>query len=123
MLATIWNTHYKFSRRYGLDDPDDTLSDVRTAFIVLFYVYPLKFPFTLGINDMIFGGSDGLRITHRELSTLYSIYGFGFAGIYLAFTLLYLHAWRLRDALLTVAAEKLETRYIICRCSRVRFLD
>jgi hypothetical protein len=85
-------------------------------FIVLSYVYPLKFLFTLGINDMIFGGSDtGSRISQRELSTLYSIYSFGFAGIYLAFTLLYLHAWRLRSALDLSEVEKLETRYIICR--------
>jgi uncharacterized membrane protein len=116
MLATIWNTHYKFSRRYGLDDATTRFLTCVLLFIVLFYVYPLKFLFTLGINDMIFGGSDnGLRITHRELSTLYSIYGFGFAGIYFAFTLLYLHAWRLRDSLDLSGVEKLETRYILYR--------
>jgi uncharacterized membrane protein len=116
MLATIWNTHYKFSRRFGLDDATTRFLTCTLLFIVLFYVYPLKFLFTLGIDDMIFGGSDtGLRISHRELSTLYSIYGFGFAGIYLAFTLLYLHAWRLRDTLDLSGIEKLETRYSICR--------
>ncbi len=49
----------------------------------------------------------------HELAALFSIYSFGFAGIYFAFTLLYLHAWRLRDALNLSAIEKLETRYII----------
>jgi uncharacterized membrane protein len=115
MLATIWNTHYKFSRRYGLDDATTRFLTCALLFIVLFYVYPLKFLFTLGINDMIFGGTGGLQITHRELSTLYSIYGSGFAGIYFAFTLLYLHAWRLRDSLELSGLEKLETRYIFCR--------
>jgi uncharacterized membrane protein len=116
MLATIWNTHYKFSRRYGLDDPTTRFLTCVLLFIVLFYIYPLKFLFTLGINDMIFGASDtASRITHGELSTLYSIYSFGFAGIYLAFTLLYMHAWRLREALDLSELEKLETRYIICR--------
>jgi uncharacterized membrane protein len=115
MLATIWNTHYKFSRRYGLDDAITRFLTCVLLFIVLFYVYPLKFLFTLGINDMIFGGSGGLRISHGELSTLYSIYGFGFAGIYCAFTLLYLHAWRLRDTLELSEIEKLETRYIVGR--------
>jgi hypothetical protein len=81
----------------------------------LFYVYPLKFLFTLGIDDMIFSGSGGSRITHRELSTLYSIYGFGFAGIYFAFTLLYMHAWRLRDSLDLSEVEKLETRHVTRR--------
>lgn len=115
MLATIWNTHYKFSQRYGLDDATTRFLTCALLFIVLFYVYPLKFLFTLGINDVIFGGTGGLQITHRELSTLYSIYGFGFAGIYFAFTLLYLHAWRLRDSLELSELEKLETRYIFCR--------
>jgi len=115
MLATIWNTHYKFSRRYGLDDPMTRFLTCILLFIVLFYVYPLKFLFTLGIDDMIFRGSGASRITHRELSILYSIYGFGFAGIYFAFTLLYLHAWRMRDALNLSAIEKLETRYITRR--------
>jgi uncharacterized membrane protein len=115
MLATIWNTHYKFSRRYGLDDSTTRFLTCVLLFIVLFYVYPLKFLFTLGINDIIFGGSGDLRISHRELSTLYSIYGFGFAGIYFAFTLLYLHAWRMRDTLDLSAVEKLETRYITRR--------
>src|ERR1700758_2702161 len=115
MLATIWNTHYKFSRRFGLDDGTTRFLTCILLFIVLFYVYPLKFLFTLGINDMIFGSLGGLQITHHELSTLYSIYGFGFAGIYFAFTLLYLHAWRLRDSLDLSPVEKLETRYVICR--------
>lgn len=116
VLVTIWNAHYIFSRRFGLDDPTTRFLICILLFIVLFYVYPLKFLFTLGINDMIFGGSDtGPRMSQRELSTLFSIYSFGFAGIYLAFTLLYLHAWRLRDVLDLSQLEKLETRYIIYR--------
>ena len=116
VLATIWNTHYKFSRRYGLDDAMTRFLTCVLLFIVLFYVYPLKFLFTLGINDMIFGRSvTGPVIRQSELSTLFSIYSFGFAGIYLAFTLLYLHAWRFRDALGLSEIERLETRYIMCR--------
>jgi hypothetical protein len=116
LLATLWNTHYKFSRRYGLDDATTRFRTCVLLFIVLFYVYPLKFFFTLAINDMIFGPSfTGLVIRQGEFATLFSIYSFGFAGVYLAFTLLYLHAWRLRDALDLSEIEKLETRYIICR--------
>lgn len=116
MLASIWNTHYKFSRRFGLDDPTTRFLTCVLLFIVLFYIYPLKFVFTLGINDMIFGRSvTAPMIKQSELSTLFSIYSFGFAGIYLAFTLLYLHAWRLREALDLSEIERLETRYIILR--------
>ena len=50
---------------------------------------------------------------------LLTIYGFGFAGVYLALTLLYLHAWRLRDALELSEIEKLDTRFGIYRLSSV----
>jgi uncharacterized membrane protein len=116
MLAAIWNTHYKFSRRFGLHDATTRFLTCVLLFIVLFLIYPLKFLFTLGINDMIFGGSaTGPQISHGELSTLFSIYSFGLAGVYLAFTLLYLRAWRLGDALELSEVEKLETRFVIYR--------
>ena len=50
---------------------------------------------------------------------LLAVYGFGFAGVYLALTLLYLHAWRLRDALDLSEIEKLDTRFGIYRLSSV----
>ena len=116
LLATIWNTHYKFSRRYGLDDTITRFLTCVLLFIVLFFVYPLKFLFSLSIGDMLFGRSvTAPLIRESEVSTLFSIYSFGFAGVYLAFTLLYLHAWRLRDVLGLSEIEKLETRFVIYR--------
>jgi hypothetical protein len=116
VLATIWNTHYKFSRRYGLDDAITRFLTCVLLFIVLFYVYPLRFLFNLSISDMLFGRSvTAPLIRESEVSTLFSIYSVGFAGVYLAFTLLYLHAWRLRGALGLSEIEKLETRFVIYR--------
>jgi hypothetical protein len=43
------------------------------------------------------------------------IYGLGFAAVYGAMTLLYLHAWRLRDALELNPLERFDTRYVIFR--------
>jgi hypothetical protein len=116
VLATIWNTHYKFSLRYGLDYAITRFLTCVLLFIVLFYVYPLRFLFNLSINDMLFGRSvTAPLIKESEVSTLFSIYSFGFAGVYLAFTLLYLHAWRLRDVIGLSEIEKLETRFVIYR--------
>jgi uncharacterized membrane protein len=116
LLASIWNTHFKFCRRYGLDDGTTRFLTCVLLFIVLLYVYPLKFLFTLSINDLIFGRTAvAPMIRSSEVSTLLCIYSFGFAGVYFAFALLYLHAWRLRDSLELSALEKLETGYLICR--------
>jgi uncharacterized membrane protein len=123
MLASIWNTHYKFSRRYGLDDATPRFLTCVLLFIVLFYVYPLKFLFNLSINDMIFGETvTAPLIKENEISALLSIYSFGFAGVYLSFALLYLHAWQLRDGLDLSEIEKLETRYIMWRLVAVAAL-
>jgi hypothetical protein len=64
-------------------------------FIVLLYVYPLKFLFNLFINGMILRGVRG-QLTHAQGSTLFLIYGMGFAAIYLVLAALYLHAYRRR---------------------------
>ena len=55
MLAMLWNSHYRFCRRYGLDDGTTRFFTCVLLFIVLLYVYPLKFLFNLSVNDMIFG--------------------------------------------------------------------
>jgi uncharacterized membrane protein len=46
-LVMIWREHYRFSRRYGLEDPYTVFLNVVLLFLVLFYVYPLKFVFSL----------------------------------------------------------------------------
>ena len=115
MLATIWNTHYKYCRRYGLDDGVARFLTCVLLFIVLLYVYPLKFLFTLGMNDLIFGRAAVALTSKQEAAALLVIYSLGFAGVYLAFTLLYFHAWRLRDALELSELERFDTRYVIFR--------
>ena len=89
VLAMVWNSHYKFSRRYGLDGSDHAVLDLR------------------------FRWRSGNQ--RGDLPMLLAIYGFGFAGVYLALTLLYLHAWRLREMSALSEIEKLDTRFGIYR--------
>ena len=115
-LALIWNGHYKYCRRYGLDDGSARFLTCVMLFLVLFYVYPLKFLFNFSITALFFGGSaQPASMTASQFSTLLVIYGLGFAAVYLAMTFLYLHAYRLRDALELTELEKFDTRYQILR--------
>jgi len=116
-LALIWNGHYKFCRRYGLDDGTARFLTCVMLFLVLFYVYPLKFLFNLSITNLLFGVAPPARMTGSEFSTLLVIYGLGFAAVYAASTLLYLHAYRLRGTLELNELEKFDTRYQIFRLS------
>ena len=112
ILAMIWNHHYLYSRRFGLEDGFVRFLTCAMLFVVLAYVYPLKFLFNLFINGLILGGKGG-QLTHSQASTLFVIYGLGFAAIYLAFAALYLHAWRRRAELELNDLEMLDTRWEI----------
>jgi uncharacterized membrane protein len=115
-LALLWNSHYRYCRRYGLHDGTARLLTCVMLFLVLFYVYPLKFLFNLSITGLLFGGpAIPTIITRSEFSTLLVIYGLGFSAVYLSLLLLYLHAYRLRDALELTELEKFDTRYQIYR--------
>jgi len=109
-LALIWRTHYKFSRRYGLEDPYTVFLNVVLLFLVLFYVYPLKFVFTLVFSELT-GSSAGLA--WHEGSVLMRIYALGFVCVFLLFVLMYVHAYRLRRELALSPVEISVTRFSI----------
>ena len=111
-LALIWRTHYKFSRRYGLEDPYTVFLNVVLLFLMLFYVYPLKFVFTLLFSE-ITGSDVNANLGWHEASVLMRIYAAGFAAVFLLFVLMYAHAYRLRRELGLNPVEVLETRFAI----------
>lgn len=108
-LVMIWVTHYKFSRRYGLEDSYTVFLNMMLLFVVLLYVYPLKFVFSL-VFAKLMGGELGRGLTLHQASVLMKIYAVGFAAVFLLFVLMYAHAYRLRDKLELNAFETYETR-------------
>ena len=116
ILTLIWNGHYRYCRRYGLDDGTARFLTCVMLFLVLFYVYPLKFLFNFSITAFFFESSvQPVSMSRSQFSVLLVIYGLGFAAVYLSMTLLYLHAYRLRDILQLTELEKFDTRYQIFR--------
>lgn len=103
LLTNIWTHHYRFFRRYGLQTPLANCLNCVLLFFVLFYVYPLKFLFNLAFRK-------GARIDASDARTLFSIYGCGYAAVFLVFALLYLHAWRKRVELALTPLECIKTR-------------
>src|SRR5437588_6085884 len=61
LLFVVWYNQYKFFRRYGLEDNVTILLNAVLLFVALFYVYPLKFVFTLMIS-MFTGGNAEVRL-------------------------------------------------------------
>ena len=102
MLMWIWHAHHTFFRRYALGDEVTIVLNTILLFLVLYYVYPLKFLFSV-VTRQITGG-------HGNGAQLFVIYGLGFAGIFALFVLLYAHAWRQREHLELNAVELHDTQ-------------
>jgi uncharacterized membrane protein len=116
ILVQFWYFHYKFSRRYGLQTVYTVFLTAAFIFVVLFYVYPLKFLFILSVGAL----SGGLTVpadqlskmiqTYHQLSELWLIYSAGVMAAYLIFALLYRYAYTKRHELKLNEYETLVTR-------------
>jgi uncharacterized membrane protein len=100
LLTWVWHAHHTFFRRYALADEITIALNTALLFIVLFYIYPMKFLFSL-VTGQIRGVTDSRN--------LMIIYGLGFIGIFVLFLMLYGHAWRKREELELNAVELHDT--------------
>lgn len=121
LLTLIWYFHFQFFRRYGLSDGVTIVLNTMLLFVVLFYVYPLKF--LMGMLVLMFSGAPwevvlpGGRVvppmSYEQWPALMVVYSGGYLVIFLIFTLLYAHAYRQRAALGLDASERFITRLCI----------
>ena len=110
-LFVIWHEQHMFFRRFGLEDRATVFLNAVLLFIVLFYVYPLKFLFSLLFGESIYGaGKSPFSIRQEQIPQLMIIYGAGYVIIYLVFLLLYVHALRCRRRLELTDLEVFDTR-------------
>lgn len=115
ILVQVWYQHYVFSRRYGLQTFYTVVLNSILLFVVLFYVYPLKFLFSLVVAAF----SGGALATHpmeqaiqpSQVAILMVIYSLGFSAVAAVFWLLYRYAYGLRKELDLNEYECLRTRH------------
>ena len=105
-LMTIWHGHYKFFRRFGLHDLRTITINAILLFVVLFFVYPLKFLFTL----LVLGPEQHAFENPHQLVELMVLYGTGFAAIYLLQGALYFNGYRQRAVLQLTPLELILSR-------------
>lgn len=119
LLFAVWFNQYKFFRRYGLEDTTTVLLNAALLFVVLFYVYPLKFLFTFLI-DRFTGGHGEVRLPNgnvaamldnqSQFASLMVIFNLGYLAVFGVFVLLYWHAYRKREVLELNELEQFDTR-------------
>lgn len=114
-IIAIWYAHYIFFRRYGIQDSYIVILNSVLLFVVLFYIYPLKFLATILINYWILNPAFGFNIPveitmdNSQGGQLMIIYGFGYLLIALVFILFHSHAYKKRDEIELNEIEKLLT--------------
>jgi len=118
LLFWVWYNQYIFFRRYAMHDGWTLTLNGALLFVVLFFVYPLKFLFVTLIKmmarvDTRVAMPDGTlhpAIGPGEGVPLMVIYGAGYAAIFVIFWLMYRHVLKNRAALRLDEAELLLTR-------------
>jgi uncharacterized membrane protein len=119
LLILVWFNQYKFFRRYGLQDNLTIVLNLALLFVVMFYVYPLKFVFSFLVS-MITGQGARVRLPNGtvetmvenadQVATLMLIFGLGYIAVFGLFVLLYSHAYRNRERLDLNELEVFDTR-------------
>jgi uncharacterized membrane protein len=112
LLMQVWYEQYRFFRRYNLQDSPSTILNCILLFVVLFYVYPLKFLFSNLVNGWM-GVQVENGLTARELPQLMAIFSAGYLAVSAIFVLLFGHALRRRAALDLSAMEIFLTKVSI----------
>lgn len=118
MLFIVWWNHYRFFRRYGLQDTFTIWLNAILLFVVIFYVYPLKFLFTWLVSAFTGGrglvqlpdGTTTRMVENEQTATLMIIFGVGYVAVFSIFVLLYWHAYRKRSELELNELERFDTR-------------
>lgn len=121
LLFMIWNNQNLFFRYYGLRDGVTVALNAALLFVVLVYVYPLKFLFNVMFlnNQYKVNGHLTEMISDRDTPTLMMIYGLGYIAINMLFYFMYRIAVKHRVVLKLKPLELFETKtignmYMVC---------
>ena len=99
IVSWIWYEHNLFFRRYGLQDGYTIVLNLLLLFVVLFYVYPLKFVFSMLLGGLFRSAQPTGPNTVETGATLMLIYSAAVFVLFLIFALLYANALRHRAEL------------------------
>lgn len=115
-LFIIWQQHRLFFRRYGLDDNKILILNTSLLFIVLIFIFPLKFLSLFLVrfySSIVFSTQTvfGTMINGEQVPMLMVYYGMGALGLVLVFSRFYKHALNKRVELELSTYELRHTEY------------
>ena len=115
LLVWIWYEHNLYFRRYGLQDGVTATLNGALLFVVLFYVYPLKFMFDSLFARFLPPSSTNpiVGMAFWQLGNASAVYGAGFMVLFLLFAALYARAYARRDEIGLSPLEVFDARAFI----------
>lgn len=112
ILLLLWHSHYIFFRRYALEDGVTTILNATLLFLVLFFVYPLKYlatQFSFFLRS-VFEAAPRAPMTLDDAQNALAILSAGYVAVFLMMTALYMRALSKRDQLDLSPREQQLTR-------------
>lgn len=118
LISMVWFQHFIYFIRYGFRSRAIVLLNTLLLFILLFYVYPLKFlaKFLVVIYSSLLGIDKTAweklhqMIAMEDIPSLMIIYGLGAAGIFAVLMFMYIYALKKSDELELNKLEIFDTR-------------
>lgn len=107
LFVDIWFEHHHFFKRYALQDKPTLVLNTFLLFVILFYVYPLKFMFTLSIQSFM---GEAQKVPANAAPVLFTVYGIGVMSVFWILAAMYLHAYRQREELKLNEVEIVDTQ-------------
>ena len=119
LLMLVWQQHYLFFIRYGLQDSKTVVLNSVLLFLILFYVYPLKFLFQvlyklfyviITRDNQVYHELFDVMLKPEQGPDLMIIYGIGVAAIFLVLTFMYRYALKKEKELGLTEKEIFDTK-------------
>lgn len=113
ILLVVWNSHYIYFRRYALSDGWTTFLNAALLFLILFFVYPLKYLAMMlsAFVQTVVEGRASAPMTTFEARKALQVLAVAYAAVFLMFAALYANARRKSDALGLSDQERRMTRF------------
>jgi uncharacterized membrane protein len=118
LLFMVWRVQFTFFRRYGLEDNITVALNAVLLFVILFFVYPLKYVFTSIVERILthMGFPDPSApnlFKDQHAIILLVVYALGWMAVFGVFAMLHRHAYSKREELQLTPVEEFDTRVAV----------
>lgn len=109
IFVSIWSHHHRYFKNFPLGDAPNVMINAVLLFLVMLFVYPLKFLMS-AFTQWVTGIGEIRALEFGDLDSLFAIYGAGWVAVFLCFAALYARAAQHHAALGLTPAQRADAR-------------